>query len=235
MRFIATIRKLLGNGRKIEKIFQDNDYLTAYRTHSNMSAKKDPQRAIGGNWEVIGPLQFDFLIKNGLMPENSLLDFGCGTLRAGRFFIRYLNEGNYTGIDISDQIIYEANRLIISENLTDKRPNIIFNADMDLAFNDIKDSTKFDFILAQSVFTHLFPEHITEIFNNLHKVMKRESIFFFTFVPNETFERYSNLDFSQPISFFEDLCNANGLKLERMEGYNHPKRQRMFKASFKNI
>ncbi|MGG6294672.1 hypothetical protein ACQ4M4_09620 [Leptolyngbya sp. AN02str] len=37
---------------------------------------------IGGLWEELGQLQFDFLKENGLLPEHRLLDMGCGSLRA---------------------------------------------------------------------------------------------------------------------------------------------------------
>ena len=57
---------------------------------------------IGGHWEALGKLQFDYLVANGLKPGHRLLDIGCGTLRGGRHFIRYLAPGGYTGIDISN-------------------------------------------------------------------------------------------------------------------------------------
>lgn len=45
---------------------------------------------VGGMWEEIGRLQFDFLIQNGLKPDHKLLDVGCvavfislNTLRKG--------------------------------------------------------------------------------------------------------------------------------------------------------
>lgn len=227
------LREIFGKGRTIQNLYKKHDYLTAYVKHSNIRAKKDPQGAIGGKWEIVGPLQFEFLTKNGLKPENTLLDFGCGTLRAGRFFIKYLNPTHYTGLDISDEIILAAKSLVKQEGLENKSPNLILNVDLDLAFNDIPAGKKFDFILAQSVFTHLFPEHIEEFFQNLHKVMHKNTVFFFTFEPSEDFERRKNKDFAQPVSFFENLCEKVGLTFERMEGYDHPSKQRMFKATQK--
>ena len=32
---------------------------------------------IGGKWEEIGQLQYDFLLKQGLQPQQKLLDIGC--------------------------------------------------------------------------------------------------------------------------------------------------------------
>src|SRR5205807_6035012 len=55
---------------------------------------------VGGAWEEIGRLQFEFLTGNGLKPHHRLLDVGCGALRGGLHFIRYLDEGNYVGVDL---------------------------------------------------------------------------------------------------------------------------------------
>ena len=45
---------------------------------------------IGGKWEEIGRLQYDFLREQGLQPQDKLLDIGCGCLRGGIHFIDYL-------------------------------------------------------------------------------------------------------------------------------------------------
>ncbi len=38
---------------------------------------------VGGMWEEIGRLQFEFLRARGLKPSHRLLDIGCGSLRGG--------------------------------------------------------------------------------------------------------------------------------------------------------
>ena len=54
---------------------------------------------VGGLWEELGVLQFEFLVKRGLKPHHRLLDVGCGALRGGVHFVRYLDPGCYHGID----------------------------------------------------------------------------------------------------------------------------------------
>lgn len=70
----------------------------------------------------------------GLNREDYLLDIGCAYPPGGLHFIRYLDEGHYYGMDISQDALAEADR--VDEQLDD---------DM------------FDFALAQSVFTYLPP------------------------------------------------------------------------------
>ena len=63
------------------------------------------RRAVGGMWEEIGKLQFNFLVEQGLKPGHFLLDVGCGRLRGGIHFIRYLEPEHYFGIDISKVLL----------------------------------------------------------------------------------------------------------------------------------
>ena len=36
---------------------------------------------VGGKWDQIGKLQFEFLKKNNLKPDHCFLDIGCGAFR----------------------------------------------------------------------------------------------------------------------------------------------------------
>jgi SAM-dependent methyltransferase len=121
------------------------DYLAAYARHTDMRAAQDPQKAIGGMWDEIGLLQFDFLVERGLQPSHAFLDIGCGTLRGGRHFIRYLNAGHYTGTDISSGALEAGPRLIEKEGLAAKRPRLIVTRD--LSFREFHGET-FDSVLA---------------------------------------------------------------------------------------
>ncbi|MGD0673589.1 MAG: hypothetical protein ABSB13_16080 [Candidatus Binatus sp.] len=38
---------------------------------------------VGGKWDALGQLQFEFMLKMGLKPGHVLLDTGCGALRGG--------------------------------------------------------------------------------------------------------------------------------------------------------
>jgi cyclopropane fatty-acyl-phospholipid synthase-like methyltransferase len=66
------------------------------------------REAIGGNWDKIGKLQFDFLLKMGLKPDNYLLDLGCGSLRGGVLFIPYLEDKHYYGVEKETRLLEAA-------------------------------------------------------------------------------------------------------------------------------
>src|SRR3954453_12915254 len=59
----------------------------------------------GGEWETIGRLQFEFLQREGLEPRHHLLDVGCGSLRGGVHFVRYLDPQHYFGIDMNESLL----------------------------------------------------------------------------------------------------------------------------------
>lgn len=221
------------NKKSLKSLYGKHDYLKAYSIHSDLRAKIDPKSAVGRDWDTVGKLQFEYLLAKGLLKNQRMLDFGCGTLRAGRYFIEYLDIGNYCGIDISEVIIDEAKKFVIEEGLTTKKPTLIWNNDLDLEFNDLI-GMEFDVILAQSVFTHLFPEHIDTIIKNCSKVMGTGSRFYFTFHESDNLKQRNEKDFSQPYAFYQELAKKHQLSLERFDDYDHPNNQVMCSISSKN-
>jgi SAM-dependent methyltransferase len=222
------VRKKASRGR-IKKLYAEKDYLDAYSEHTDIRVEQDPHSAVGGLWEEMGQLQFAFLVKHGLRPHHTMLDIGCGTLRGGRHFIRYLNPGNYTGMDISFLAIEYGKELVSEEGLSDKQPRLIVSENKNLKFEEFA-GEKFDYLLAQSVFTHLRREHIEECFEHIGAIMKENSAFFFTFSQADRFIQTSRKNFSYPFSFFESLSLRYGFEAEDHSGdYSHPTGQRMVK------
>lgn len=227
-----TIKRLMGmDGRDqhVKKIYKEEEYLQAYSRHTDLRVEVDPQSAIGGMWEEIGQLQFEFLINKGLHVQDKMLDIGCGTLRGGRHFIKYLNIGNYHGIDISPKAIAFARQLVQEEELSEKRPHLLVSEKKDLKFREFFGEA-FDYILAQSVFTHLKPEHIKECFENIGRIMHDNSVFYFTYSKGEEHRKNSLKDFCYPFSFFESLAEQQKFTLQDCsKDYIHPRGQLMVK------
>jgi SAM-dependent methyltransferase len=117
---------------------------------------------VGNNWDSIGKLQFDFCVNQGLTPDMKLIDIGCGSLRAGTHFIRYMGN-NYYGIDRHEQLINAGINIEAPMcNLVARRENFFVTKDFDLSpFN-----TKFNFGWCNSVFTHLPTRCIIECLTN---------------------------------------------------------------------
>jgi SAM-dependent methyltransferase len=130
-------------------------------------------------WDEIGRLQFDFLVAKGLAPEHRLLDVGCGSLRGGVHFARYLAAGHYYGIDLNESLIeagYEAE--LRSDGLHNRVPreNLRQSSDFDFAAFNVR----FDYALGLSLFTHLSLNTIRTCLERLGPVMRRDGRFFVT-------------------------------------------------------
>jgi len=213
--------------KKLKALYAEESYLDAYSRHTDLRVDENPEDAIGGHWDEMGELQFRFLTENGLKPTHSMLDIGCGTLRGGRHFIRYLDEGRYTGIDLSEKALAFGRDLLAEEKLTEKQPKLLLNDEQHLRFTAFAGQT-FDVILAQSVFSHLPEDYIDECFAHLKTIMTADSLFFFTFYHDDEHRRRSLKNFGQPWSFYEELAKRYGYRVEnKADEYPHPNGQQM--------
>lgn len=102
---------------------------------------------VGGLWDEIGELQLQFLRSQGLRPEHRLLDIGCGAGRAAVKIAPYLNPGNYYGLDISPALLSAAEKELAAIGCAGTlRATPSFGSG---------GWPRFDFAIAQSVFTHV--------------------------------------------------------------------------------
>jgi SAM-dependent methyltransferase len=129
-------------------------------------------------YDVVGAMQFSLLVAVGLREHHSLLDVGCGSLRAGRLFLAYLLPGRYYGIEPEEWLVREgAERELGIDVLRVKRPT--FNGDRDFTLSAF--GAAFDFIVAQSIFSHASSRQIRRCLAEAAKVMKPRALFAATF------------------------------------------------------
>jgi SAM-dependent methyltransferase len=138
------------------------------------------REAVGGQWDQLGKLQIDFLRTHGLTPTCTLVDIGCGCLRAGVHIVDFLDPGHYFGIDISNDLLRAGYDIEIrSLGLDSKLPceNIVCDGD----FKFDKFPAVFDFAIAQSLFTHLPVSHVQVCLSRLALKMHVTGVLFGTF------------------------------------------------------
>lgn len=233
MNSVYTIIRRFLNWRKVEPEFlqKNENYLESYAHYVDERVLWDPKMAVGGFWNEIGRLQFDFLIQMGLKPDHKMLDVGCGTLRGGRFFIQHLNEGNYYGYDISMRALAYAEVSMKESGLVSKAP-VLFHSFDGFRSAQLRHQ-KFDMILAQSVFTHLPSDIIEAHFRDLKIVLAPSGSFFFTYDPSESNQVERQVDFLYTHQFFQDLAEKYSLGLQDLSGsYRHPRNQKMIRVWF---
>ncbi len=107
-----------------------------------------------------GAIAFCRLIGLGLREHHTLLDFGCGSLRVGRFLITLLEKGNYYAIE-PQAWLQDAGIAEMGYNVVDaKKPQFLHNDN----FNAGAFGKKFDFILISSIITHQSHAQMAEMF-----------------------------------------------------------------------
>jgi len=104
-----------------------------------------------------GRRQFIALLREGLAPETRLCEIGCGCLRTAYWLIRFLDSGNYCGIEPHrDRVRWGLETLFDKEMLEARAPRFDHNADFDLSVF----GGTFDMFLAGSIWTHCAKRHI---------------------------------------------------------------------------
>jgi SAM-dependent methyltransferase len=125
----------------------------------------DYKEHLGGgsdSWHRRGLFQLELLRSRGLQPSSTLLDIGCGPLRAGTHFIEYLNPGNYLGFDYNSSFVEAAEYVIVQRNLAHKNPTLLVVADF-----DVRTVRQFDYAIAFSVLNHCNENHRKLFFRNV--------------------------------------------------------------------
>ncbi len=216
----------------------DSPYFDTERVREAVEAGRH-RDLVGGAWDQIGELQFEFLKSQGLLPWHTLLDVGCGSLRGGLHFVRFLDRGNYFGVDINEPLLTAGYEIELRQaGLQDRLPrqNLRCTANFDLDFD-----VQFDFALAQSLFTHLTFNRIRQCLERLAEHMKPGGTLFATFfelprgipayLPVERPGEIVTHDIDDPYHYrFEDLKYAAAdlpWEARYIGDWRHPRDQRM--------
>ena len=195
---------------------------------------------IGGQWDAVGQLQFDYLVAQGLKPKHHLLDIGCGSLRGGVHFARYLEPAHYWGMDSGQALLDAGYEIELAQaGLLAKVPRHHLITDDVFRFDRL--GQRFDMALAQSLFTHLSANRIRLCLHNLAKVMVPGGRLFATFfiVPDDHpldqayrhpagVESWSYQDpFHYTARDLDSFVAATPWQIESVGPWNHPRNQSM--------
>ncbi len=197
------------------------------------------RNAVGGLWDEVGRLQLDFLVTHGLLPSHNLVDVGCGSLRGGVHFIRYLDDGHYHGIDSQAWLLDAGvSRELPLYGLSSRTVRLLCRDDFDLTGF----GTVFDFAIAQSVFTHLPWNGIFQCLYQVERALAPQGRFFATFfeappgavtaeprthTPGGIVTYLERDPFHYSFDILEDLAHRVGLRAVYHGGWEHPRGQRM--------
>lgn len=185
---------------------KDDTTWLEYRKHWEIG---DTDRAnavykAGANGEIEEEEQYLFMKEAGLRKTDKFLDLGCGCLRGTKRIAEELGS-NFYGLDISEGMIKQA-------GLVAPKANLAVNDDFQI--DKYFPKVKFDYILSVSLLTHLFPEDVDSLFENVSKVLK--GTYFFTIYPGQTGGSIGLHYFDK--EWIKDTGKKHGLLIEELEG-----------------
>lgn len=170
-------------------------------------------------WQLVGKLQFDYLIKHGLEPRHHVLEIGCGNLRAGRHIIEHLDSGHYSGVDISPDILLAALDTVVEYDLQPRAPSLYLVSGTSLSFLP---ADRFDIVHAHSVFTHTPLEIVDAYLGEVFRVLRPGGFFDFTYRHSEEGAwGVLDEDFYFPTTLLLRRAASHGFQGARLEDWNY--------------
>jgi SAM-dependent methyltransferase len=189
-------------------------------------------------WDYLGRLQLDYLVERGLEPAHHLLDVGCGPLRAGVHFIRYLEPGHYAGVDRRPELLEAGRTVELPRHGLEGKDPLLLASDR---FEFGKLGRTFDYAIAQSVFTHLNLNAIIRCLVEMGRVLRPGGKFYATIHENphgklflddieqaeSCVSHYDSDFYHYDVDALRFACEGTGLSLSYEGEWGHPNNQKM--------
>jgi len=168
------IWKILNRNRSFAEfyVWQVGRKLDGGREHKSLGKRRIVPQCMCGTrtkrgaaaFVATGTVEFEELQLHGIRPHHRVVEYGCGSLRVGQHCIRYLSDGNYVGMDITDRFFLDGVDLLEPGLQTGKRPRFFIIDD-----NSIRKvaAWKPDFIFATAVTQHVPPFELSQYIERL--------------------------------------------------------------------
>lgn len=204
--------------------------INIYKNYSNRELK-----GVGEAFELVGckspnginlsVLVMDFLTNEGLKRDHKFLDIGCGCFRIGKDLINYLDHGHYFGMDGCQNIIDQGWTEVLTDEHHIKGP--VVKCSWDFSFEEFG-VPSFDFMLAQSVITHIPEPDVRLLFHKISEHLSPSGKAFITYSEGCRTDRdvyaWEKKDL---FSFLE----GTSLDLHHIGEWGHPRHQQIFYLS----
>ena len=181
--------------------------------------------AVGGEFETMGYLEFQFLKQIGLNSNSTIVDVGCGSGRLTKQLLNYLTTGKYIGFDVVPELFAYAS------NLCSNRDNFKIYEAPGLTIPE-KDEFA-DYICFYSVLTHLTHKESFLYLKDAKRVLKHDGKIVISFLESiipkhkKTFIQYVEDNTDSAIlnqfierSNFKMWCELLNLKIDRFYSGN---------------
>lgn len=164
-------------------------------------------------WKLKRDFQIDFLKREGLRAEHTLLDVGCGTLRGGVPVIEYLEPGHYWGVEVRQDVLAEGIKELHEAGLEDKTPTLVCVEDL----GQLDLGRRFDFIWSFSVLIHMSDDVLESCLKMVALHLADDGFFYANVnIGSSTERRWQGFPIVwRSINFYEAMARRHGLLLEQ--------------------
>lgn len=186
-------------------------------------------------FEEIGSHQFEVLKEvYEIEKTDAVLDYGCGALRLGKHLIPYLRKGNYTGVDVDQDLLDHGLSVELNTKARAKKPTLVlgnpdsFSAPVEL------EGKKFDQIVLHSIINHAGLGQARELILSLKPLLKEDGIICATYLQGAEDWEGQCWDYPMAHTFTSEtistLCYSCGLTYTDAR-VDHPTGQTWFIAT----
>lgn len=153
------------------------------------------------DWWTAGVATFAHYMKLfPIAPGSRVIDYGCGSLRVGAHFIRFLDPGCYFGLELANGLYQLGEEVIGPELIARKKPRLGL-----IDTPALGEAVAFgaDFVYSTAVAFHVHPDEMALYCANLIKLAaKPGATLFFDVKTSETPLRYRERSWSWPLGMY---------------------------------
>jgi cyclopropane fatty-acyl-phospholipid synthase-like methyltransferase len=179
--------------------------IRAGREHTSLGAQllsKTPGKEV--DFATAGERTFKSLSRNAdLKADQRVIDYGCGSLRVGLHFIRFLNPDNFMGLDVTTDFIDIGKELIGRQLLDEKRPRLAAISEGSLSGAEAFGA---DLVYSTAVCCHVHPDELPAYFGNLRRLAaKKGATLLFNGMMADRPVRYRKTGWAWPLERYIEL------------------------------
>lgn len=165
-----------------------------------------------------GDYYLDYMKRHGVLPDQTIVDYGCGYGRLAIPCLRYqASGGHYVGTEITERRLDLAKEWIAREGLSDKSFELVLSMDNTMPY--LSDATV-DVVWVMSVFNHMPDQELDTSLAAIWRVLKPGGVLFCYYAVDDDTGWKSVKDFRRSDADMEQRIAGLGFTMELMTDWD---------------
>lgn len=149
---------------------QEADRVRRGGHHHSLGENIDGRGVQNDFWQAGAYKAAKYIRASALKPSSKVIEYGCGSLRIAGHFIRFLEPGNFLGLDVVGDFYEIGKGLIGPDLLREKAPRFAV-----IGEDSVAEAENFlaDFVYCSGVCVHVHPHEIETYFRTLARLCRK--------------------------------------------------------------